>query len=120
MFLEQLRDCLVGVFNKCFDSLICFPPKICTTDTILCKPLPTQVALSKKIHVPLGPTEAKAKAFEVDLQFVKDVDIQEFFIEGDSHPPPHFLFVVSIIFGMQALCNEFCRVEFSHVRMQGN
>ena len=67
MFLEQLRDCLVGVFNKCFDSLICFPPKICTTDTILCKPLPTQVALSKKIHVPLGPTEAKAKAFEVDL-----------------------------------------------------
>ena len=28
--------------------------------------------------------EAKAKAFEVDLQFGKDVDIQEFFIEGDS------------------------------------
>ena len=48
-----------------FDFLICFPPKIFTTDTILCKP--TQVALSKKTHASLGPMEAKAKAFEVDL-----------------------------------------------------
>lgn len=42
------------------------------------------MALSKKIHAPLGPMEAEAKAFKVDLQFAKDVGIQEFIIEGDS------------------------------------
>lgn len=42
------------------------------------------VALSKKIHAPLGAIEAKEKAFEMGLQFAKDVDICDLTLEGDS------------------------------------
>ena len=34
-------------------------------------------ALSKKIDAPLGPLEIEAKAFEVGLQFTKDVGIHD-------------------------------------------
>ena len=41
-------------------------------------------AMSKKVKAPLGPVEIEAKAFEVGLQFAKDVGLQEFILEGDS------------------------------------
>ena len=40
--------------------------------------------LSKKIDAPLGPLEIEAKAFEVGLQFTKDVGIHDLILEGDS------------------------------------
>ena len=43
-----------------------------------------KAALSKKINVPLGPVEAKAKAFEMGIQFAKDVGIRDVLIKGDS------------------------------------
>ena len=41
-------------------------------------------AMSKKINAPLGALEAKAKAFEVVLQFSLDVGVHDFILEGDS------------------------------------
>ena len=87
-----------------------------------------EAALSKRIKAPLGAIEAEAKAFEAGLLFAKDIGIQEVVLEGDSiiiynalcevsNPPSS---VKPIIEGMHALCRDFRRVEFSHVRRQGN
>ena len=40
--------------------------------------------MSMKVRAPLGPLEVKAKAFEVGLQFAKDLGLQDFILEGDS------------------------------------
>ena len=87
-----------------------------------------EAALSKKIMAPLGAVEAEAKAFEAGILFAKDIGIQEFILEGDStiiykaqcdsSSPPSA--VELVIIGMHALCRDFRRVEFSHVRRQGN
>ena len=41
-------------------------------------------ACSKKLRIPLGVVEVKAKAVEFGLQFSKDLLIQDFIMEGDS------------------------------------
>ena len=41
-------------------------------------------ALSRKINAPLGALEVEAKAFEVGLEFARDVGVQDFILEGDS------------------------------------
>ena len=83
-----------------------------------------EAALSKKIMAPLGVVEAEAKAFEAGILFAKDIGIQEFILEGDStiiykalcdtSSPPSS--VVPVTIGIHALCRDFRRVEFSHVR----
>ena len=40
--------------------------------------------LSKKFGCPLGVIEVEAKAFESGLEFAKNMDIQDFILEGDS------------------------------------
>ena len=77
---------------------------------------------------PLGAIVAKAKAFEVGLQFAKDMLIQDFILEGDSQvlvnalkdlsPPPSF--VATLVYSSVADSHDFCQVDFSHVRRQGN
>ena len=62
--------------------------------------------------------------FKAGLMFSKDIGIQDFIIVGDvliihralceASTPPSF--VAAIVQGMQELCREFRRVEFSHVR----
>ena len=84
--------------------------------------------LSKKICAPLGPLEVEAKAFEVGIQFAKDVRIQDFIVEGDSlilynalcgnTTPPSL--VVAVVLGMTIMCGDLYRVEFSHTRREGN
>ena len=79
-------------------------------------------ALSKKIHAPLGVVEAEAKAFEMGLQFAKDVGVRDLILEGGSlnvyrallgsTPPPS---VDAVVIGMQKACSEFHYVDFSHV-----
>ena len=87
-----------------------------------------EAALSKKIMAPLGALEVEAKAFEAGLLFAKDIGIQELVLEGDSITIYNALCEISsppssvepIIVGVNALCSDFRRVEFSHVRRQGN
>lgn len=79
--------------------------------------------LSKWIDALLGAVETEA-----GLQFVKDIGVQDFIMEGDSliiywalsglAPSPSSM--DSLILGMQDFYGEFHRVSFSHVRRQGN
>lgn len=76
---------------------------------------------------PLGAIEAKAKAFEVGIQFAKDMPIQDFILEGDSPvlvnalkdllPPPSF--VAALVYSFVAASHDFRLVDFSHVHQQG-
>ena len=86
------------------------------------------VALSQKLNAPLGALEEEAKAVEVALQFARDVGISDFIMEvdslivynalcGHSSPPSS---VATIISGAIRFCGLFHRVEFSHIRRQGN
>ena len=86
-------------------------------------------ALSKKLNAPLGAIEVEAKAFGVCFQFAKDMGIQEIFVmEGDSltmihvlnEQSPPSLSVTSVVYGILSFLLDFCRVAFSHDRMQDN
>ena len=85
-------------------------------------------ALSKKIHAPLGVVEAEANAFEIGLQFAKDVGVRDLTHDGDSLLVCHALLdlasplpsVDAVITGVQKPCSDFCHARFSHVRHQGN
>ena len=86
-------------------------------------------ALSKKLNAPLGAIEVEAKAFGVGFQFAKDMSIQEIFVmEGDSltmiqvfnEQSPPSLSVTLVVYGILSFLLDFCRVAFSHVRMQDN
>ena len=43
-----------------------------------------EATLSKKVWVPLGALEAKAKAFKADLLLARDIGIQDIILKGDS------------------------------------
>ena len=87
-----------------------------------------KASLSQKIKAPLGPVEAKAKAFEMGIQLAKDMDIRDVLIKGDSlivqralnelaSPPP---LVDVVILGIQDACADFHHIAFTHVGYQGN
>ncbi|KAL0011877.1 hypothetical protein SO802_006985, partial [Lithocarpus litseifolius] len=87
-----------------------------------------EAALSKRLDAPLGAVEAEAMAYETGLIFAKDIGIQEVVIEGDSLIIHRALSdeskspssVSAIVQGMQELGEDFRKIEFSHVRRQGN
>lgn len=59
-------------------------------------------ALSKKINAPMGALEVEAKAVEAGLEFARDTGVHDF------------------IWGVLLSCGSIGRVEFSHVKRQGN
>ena len=85
-------------------------------------------AMSKKVLVPLGALEAKAKAFVARLLLARDIGIQDVILEGDSlviynalceaSLPPSS--VASVVLGMLDLCKEFRWIKFSHVKRKDN
>ena len=85
-------------------------------------------ACSRKLEVPLGDIEAKAKAVELGLMFARDLSIQDFTLESDSltlinalqdlSPPPSS--VAALIFNSIAMSHSFRCVDFSHVGRNGN
>lgn len=87
-----------------------------------------EAAMCKRIDAPLGAVEAEAMAYKIGLIFAKDIGIQEVVIEGDSlilhralsdeSKPPSS--VSTVVQEMQEMCGEFHKVEFSHIRRQGN
>ena len=86
------------------------------------------VALSRKFNAPLGALEVEAKAFEMGLEFARDVCVQDFILEGDSlvvynalygfSTPPSM--IASIVRGILMSCGPLDRINSSHVKMQGN
>ena len=86
------------------------------------------VALSRKFNAPLGALEVEAKAFEMGLEFARDVCVQDFILEGDSLVVYNALYgfstppstIASIVRGILMSCGPLDRINFSHVKMQGN
>ena len=84
--------------------------------------------LSKKFQCPLRAIEVEAKAFEPGLEFAKNMDIQDFVLEGDSLNIAHALCgnshaastITTLIYGVQVTSYEFQNVLFSHVRRNEN
>ena len=80
--------------------------------------------LSKKFGCPLGAIEVEAKAFESSLEFAKNMDIQDFVLEGDSLNIVHALCgnshaastITTLIYGVQVASYESQIFLFSHVR----
>ena len=85
-------------------------------------------ALCRKLEAPLGPLEAKSKAFEARILFALCRGCTAVVLEGDSQvvvnalagssPPPSA--VASIIQGVLELCRGFTQIQFSHIKRQGN
>ncbi|KAK9990307.1 hypothetical protein SO802_025292 [Lithocarpus litseifolius] len=82
-------------------------------------------AMSRKIHAPLGPPTAEAKAFELGLQFAKQLGITDFILEGDllivsralNHSSSVPVSIDAVIMGIgKANSLEFLNVDFSHVK----
>ena len=71
-------------------------------------------SLSKKFRCPLGAIEVEAKAFKSGLEFPKNMDIQDFFLEGDSLNIVHALYgnshaaltITTLIYGVQVAFYE--------------
>lgn len=43
-----------------------------------------EAAMTNKIHTALGAVQTEAKAFEMGLQFARDIGVQDVILEGDS------------------------------------
>ena len=85
-------------------------------------------ALSRKLSAPLGALEVEAKAFEVGLEFARDVGVHDFVLEDDSlvvynalygSSTPPFM-IAPIIWGILMSCGPLNRIDFSHVKMHDN
>ena len=85
-------------------------------------------ALIKRIHLPLGPLEAEAKAFEEGIVLANDLSLKEIIIEGDAQqmvkaftdagPPPSL--ISKVIEGANLWLQHFQSWEASHVGRNGN
>lgn len=87
-----------------------------------------EATLSKKIPLPLGATEAEAKAFEVGLLFAKEVGVRDVLLEGDSMIVYNALYnyslapslIAVVVQGIQDISGDFRSEGYSHVRRQGS
>ncbi|XP_075654531.1 uncharacterized protein LOC142624702 [Castanea sativa] len=84
--------------------------------------------LSKKLNLPLGAIETKAKAFEIGIAFAGEIGIRDFVLEGDSLIMIQALCdsasapssVVPLVYGIAVAAHDFRSVKFSHVCRNGN
>ena len=84
--------------------------------------------LYRKLDASLGPLEAESKALEAGILFAQCRGCSTMVLEGDSQvlvnalagssPSPST--VASVIQGALELCMEFSKIQFSHVKRQGN
>ena len=87
-----------------------------------------EVAMCRNLVAPLGAIETKSKAIEAGLSFAQDIGIQDVVVESDylimiqalkgTSAPPSM--VSAVTQGVLDLNIGFNRVEFSHVKRQGN
>ncbi|KAK9987405.1 hypothetical protein SO802_032356 [Lithocarpus litseifolius] len=85
------------------------------------------VALSTQLPLPLGTLEAKAKAMDVAISFVKDIGLQEVTISGcsiligalsDMSKVPTS--IENIVSGIHNKLQHFRQHQMLHVKRQGN
>ena len=87
-----------------------------------------EAAMCRNLNATLGAIKTESKAIEAGLLFTQDIGIRDIVVESDSlimvqalngtSTPP---FVVSaVVQGIRDLNKSFCRVEFSHIKRQGN
>ena len=87
-----------------------------------------EAAMCRNLDAPLGAIETKSKAIEAGLSFAQDIGIQDVVVESDylimiqalkgTSAPPSM--VSAVTQGVLDLNIGFNRVEFSHVKRQGN
>ncbi|XP_075643888.1 uncharacterized protein LOC142615057 [Castanea sativa] len=84
--------------------------------------------LSKKLDIPLGPLETKAKAMEIGVSFAMEVRVRDVTFEGDSQVicnAIHGLMEVTpsvqnVVSGILKRAQDFRTFDFSHTKRQGN
>ena len=84
--------------------------------------------MCKNLDAPLGAIETKSKAIEAGMLFTLDIGIRDIVVESDcllmiqalkgTTTPPSV--VSAVTQGILDLSMGFNRVEFSHVKRQGN
>nr|XP_023904447.1 uncharacterized protein LOC112016166 [Quercus suber] len=64
---------------------VVFSAQKCTAVGVMIRDSNGQViaTLSRKLNAPMGALEVEAKAFEVGLEFARDVGVHDFVLEGD-------------------------------------
>ena len=85
-------------------------------------------ALSKKLPLPLGLLEAKAKAMDEATLFAADIGIRDAIFEGESHivyltlmgSTPTHASIVNIIASTHHKMHGFRTFNFTNVKRQGN
>ncbi|XP_075655169.1 uncharacterized protein LOC142625383 [Castanea sativa] len=87
-----------------------------------------EAAMCRNLNAPLGAIETESMAIEARLLFAKDIDIRDIVVQSDSlilvkalngtSVPPSAISVV--VQGILDLSLSFRKVEFSHVKRQGN
>ncbi|XP_075649857.1 uncharacterized protein LOC142620362 [Castanea sativa] len=87
-----------------------------------------EAAMCRNLNTPLGAIKTESMAIEAGLLFAKDIGIQDIMVESDSlilvkalngtFVPPSAVSIV--VQGILDHSLSFYRVEFSHVKRQGN
>lgn len=85
-------------------------------------------ALSKKLNLPLGPTEVEAKAFEEGTLFARDIGIHQIILEGDSLVVSNAIAgrtsspssIASVVYGIISLFHFFRSFEVFHIFRNDN
>ena len=85
-------------------------------------------ALSKRIHLSLGPLEVEAMAMEEGVQLAKDLSLKEIIIEGDAKQVVMAIsdagsapsLINKVIEGVRLQLQHFKSWTISHVGRNGN
>ncbi|XP_075674771.1 uncharacterized protein LOC142643956 [Castanea sativa] len=87
-----------------------------------------EAAICRNLGAPFGAIEIESKAINARLLFAQDIGIRDIMVESDclimiqalngTSAPPSV--VSTVIQGIMDLSKGFHRVEFSHVKRQGN
>ena len=87
-----------------------------------------ETAMSKRLSIPSGPLEFKAKAFEEGVLFAWDVGVREVVFESNSkiiiaalqEVGKPLTTISNIIEGIRQKLQDFRRVQVNHVKREGN
>ena len=87
-----------------------------------------EATMCRNLNAPLGAIKTESKAIEAGLLFTQDIGIRDIVVESDALIMVQVLNGISalpfavlvVIQGIMDLSKGFRRVEFSHVKRQGN